>query len=228
MPQSMLKATADLLADNDDALQPVGPIGDWTTLVRVVLLSARTKQKPADWSWLQESSLRSAEATATCQRTSLESELDSAGYLPKKAAGLLALAGWWQKRIGNADSRAEQWATHRDRWRDELRQLSGVNWELADRILLFAGGVNVMPLDWGTMRIAARHGWVDPTAEYDEWQSFFVRGLHDANVDVGLFSQRVARTGAAYCGKVAKCDECPLRSLLPAGGPLPLDGPGDE
>lgn len=228
MPESVLQAVADRLADDGNASEPVGPLGDWTTLVRVVLLMGRTKKQTADWSWLEDTALRSAEETMACPRASLEAELESAGHAPNRAACLPALARWWQSRFGNGDAPTDQWATFRDRWREELRRLKGVNWELADRILLHVGGASVMPLDRGTMRIAVRHGWIDPAAEYDEWQSYFIRGLHDANLNPGQFSLRMARVGAAYCGKVPKCDDCPLRLLLPAGGPIPIDGSESE
>jgi endonuclease III-like uncharacterized protein len=216
-----LKEAAELLFA-DDAAQTVGPTGDWKTLVRVVLLPARRK-KQADWTWLPGGRLRSAEETAVCVRAVIESELQEAGHSARKAVCLQALARWWQLRIGDDHSDPTHWTERWHVWRDELRRLHDVSWDMADRILLHVGGIDVMPLDRGAMRVAARHGWIEPSAEYDEWQSFFIRGLNDANLNVGRFSLQVARVGAAYCGKVPRCDECPLRPLLPAGGPIPLD-----
>lgn len=224
MAENVLDTAAELLAGHYGKTPAVGPVGEWTTLVRVVLLSGRKLKKGADWSWLDESALRSAEEAAACRGESLEAELDSAGIPSTKVACLQALAKWWMKRIGEERSSVDQWVSSRDRWRDELRRLPGVNWELADRILLFVGGVATMPLDRGTMRIAARHGWVETIAEYEEWQSFFIRGLTDAGVDLAEFSQSMTRIGRDFCGKIPKCDECPLKSLLPMSGPLPIDG----
>lgn len=224
MGESVLNAAADLLAEYYGSIPPVGPSGEWTTLVRVVLASGRKLQKSIDWDWIDDTVLRSADETAAGRRDSLGTELESTGYAANKAASLLALAQWWLRRIGPGSSTVDEWNARRDRWCEELRELPGVNWELADRILLFVGGVTAIPLDRGTMRVAARHGWVETTADYDEWQSFFVRGLFDAGIDIATFSQAMSRIGRDFCGKVPRCDACPLRSLLPPGGPNPIDG----
>ena len=106
-------------------------------------------------------------------------------------------------------------------WQAELRAVRGVSWELADRILLFAGRLPVYPLDRGSMRIAARHGWIDLTAEYDDWQAFFVHrdGEFDLR-EVALWNTLVAR---GFCGRQPDCDHCPLRTCLPERGPVSLE-----
>ncbi len=99
-----------------------------------------------------------------------------------------------------------------------------MSWELADRILLFAGALPVYPLDRASLRIAARHGWMDITAEYEEWQTFFAHGNRDGEIELAQLSLWMARIGREFCGSRTDCDACPLHSLLPARGPVPLDG----
>lgn len=140
---------------------------------------------------------------------------------------LQSLAKWWIQRIGR-NAPPGIWSERQSSWQEELRRLSGVNWELADQILLFVGGVPVYPLDRGSMRIAARHGWVDTSAEYEEWQGLFIRVARDGGIDLAELSLGMARVGREFCGSAPKCEECPLRPLLPASGPMAIGDTSDE
>ncbi|MSR58190.1 MAG: hypothetical protein EXS05_11000 [Planctomycetaceae bacterium] len=106
---------------------------------------------------------------------------------------------------------------------DELLALSAVNRTLADRLLLHVGNLPAFHIDRATIRIVARHGWLDLDAEYDEWQAWFARGATDAAINLGELSYRLTQVAGEYCGPTAKCENCPLNSLLPASGPVPLD-----
>ena len=138
---------------------------------------------------------------------------------------LRGLAAWWEGHA--ADNGAPDFQGRPlEAWQAELRAIRGVSWELADRILLFFGALNVYPLDRGSMRIAARHGWMDLAAEYDEWQSFFVGGLRDAQTGPADMSFWNTRVGRDFCGARANCEGCPLKELLPERGPVPLEDVG--
>jgi endonuclease-3 related protein len=222
MPRSVLVEAASLLAAHYGPHAPPGPVGAWTTLVRVVLEQGRSQKSDRDWSWLDDSPLSSAQEAATCDARGLAERLDTAGQPANKAAVLRGLAAWWEGHA--ADNGAPDFQGRPlEAWQAELRAIRGVSWELADRILLFFGALNVYPLDRGSMRIAARHGWMDMTAEYDDWQAFFAGASRDAPFDLVQLSRWNARVAREFCGRLAACDECPLRSLLPPRGPIALE-----
>ena len=106
--------------------------------------------------------------------------------------------------------------------RRELLAVNGVGPETADSILLYAGGVPVFVVDAYTRRILTRHGLVRPAATYEEIQALFMAHLPR---DAALFNEYHAllvMVGKDYCRTVPRCDGCPLRPDLPAGGPRPL------
>jgi endonuclease-3 related protein len=198
------------------------PLGQWLTLVRIVLDRGSSSKKGRDWSWLEESPLRTPEETSRVSGPVIEEMLDQAGLAGGRAGVLPALAEWWLNCVGDRDASAVFGRRPLPAWQEQLRAIRGVSWELADRILLFVGGLAVYPLDRGSMRIAARHGWMDLTAEYDDWQAFFVGGLRETGIDLAEISFWSMRVGREFCGAQPKCNECPLKELLPERGPVPL------
>ena len=199
------------------------PRGEWSTLVQVVLEQGKPIKKARDWSWIAESLLGTARAAAEQTASRLADVLEAAGQSGKKAGLLRALAQWWQRRIGDADALPIFHSHSLAHWQEKLRSIRGVSWELADRILLLVGGFAVYPLDRASMRIALRHGWIDATAEYDDWQSFFGSAVRDSGVDLPLLWRGNLQIGRDFCGRRPDCENCPLKTLLPARGPLPLD-----
>jgi endonuclease III len=224
MTEHVLTRAADLLRRHYGPLLAIGPAGYWTTLVRVVLEHGRPAKKGRDWSWLDEGPLRTAEETAAQGASRLVELLDENNQPSSKAGVLCGCASWWQRRFKSEDAPADFSRRSLESWQSELRSIRGINWELADRILLVAGGQAIYPLDRGSQRIAARHGWIDPAADYDEWQAYFAGGLRDTNVSLSELAQWNVSVGRDYCRAEPRCDECPLKSLLPERGPVALDG----
>lgn len=73
-----------------------------------------------------------------------------------------------------------------------------------------------------------RHGWLEPTASYEEARDLLVdrSAFHEdvAENEGSILLARLAhgmeRLGRRYCRAAAPdCDECPLKELLPEGGP---------
>ncbi len=223
MADGISGTAAELLQRHYGRPPPAMPRGEWLTLVRVVLNHGNSTKKRHDWSWLDESPLRAPGETARLTAPLLEEMLDGAGLKGRHARVLPALAHWWLKRVGDEDAPAAFARRPLAAWQGELRAIRGVSRELADRILLFVGGLAVYPLDRGSLRIAARHGWMDLTAEYDDWQAFFNGGLRDGAIDPRDLSFWSTRVGRDFCGVQPKCDECPLKVLLPERGPVPLE-----
>jgi endonuclease III len=224
MTQHVLTRAADLLRRHYGPPPATGPVGNWTTLVRVVLEHGRPAKKSRDWSWLDEGPLREAEETAAQGVSRLVELLEEHNQPAGKAGALCGCAVWWQRRFGAVDAPADFSRRSLESWQSELRAIRGISWELADRILLVVGGLAVYPLDRGSQRIAARHGWVDPAADYDEWQAFFVMSLRDTDFSLPELAHWNVSVGRDYCRAEPRCDECPLKSLLPERGPVALEG----
>jgi endonuclease III len=229
MPQNILHDAAALLARHYEAPLASAPAGEWSTLVRIVLEHGRPMKKSRDWSWITDSSLGTARDAADQTAPRLAEVLESTGYAGNKAGLLHRLAQWWQRRIGEADA-LEVFQSHSlEHWQNELKAIRGVSWELADRILLIVGGCAVYPLDRGSMRIALRHGWMDATSEYAEWQAFFARAARAATdrevgpIDLSQLWQWNVQLGRYFCGRDPDCENCPLKTLLPAGVPVRLE-----
>lgn len=193
--------------------------GRWETLLSVVLTAGLS---PAQQERLtvEVAHLDSPGEVADTEAAVLAERLAGVPRGRQKAAVLQKLAGWWRTRFGNRTE--ADWGRDRDALRDSLRQLRGVSLELADRLLLGVGGLPVVPLDRATIRIACRHGWCGLEQEYDDWQGRFVPSL-PSTAELQEFSQLADRIGRDFCGTVPHCEACPLKALLPAGGPYESD-----
>ena len=105
----------------------------------------------------------------------------------------------------------------------------------ADAILLYALKRPSYPVDRATYRVLVRHGWLDPTATYDEARDLLVDSVtdradvlneeEDPAVELAELAHGMEQLGRRFCRAAAPhCDGCPLESLLPEGGPR---GAGD-
>ncbi len=116
--------------------------------------------------------------------------------------------------------------------RDELSAIGGVSAPTADAVLLFALDRSSYPVDRASYRVLARHGWLDPSAAYDEARGTVVdhasefaarRGLTTTDVLKGL-AHGMERLGRVHCRAAAPlCEGCPFETLLPEGGPREAD-----
>ena len=117
--------------------------------------------------------------------------------------------------------------------RGELAAIPGISLAAADALLLFALERPSYPVDRATFRVLVRHGWLDPSASYDEAREVLVetatgRGdVPDGEASEVLIelSLGMEQLGRKYCRAAApRCERCPLESLLPEGGPREADG----
>ena len=108
--------------------------------------------------------------------------------------------------------------------REAWRGLNGVGPATADALLLFALGRSAYPVDRASYRILVRHGWLDPSSDYDEARSALEAIAPDDPAALAQLSLAFEKLGRDACKPSGpKCDRCPLRPLLPEGGPV-----GDE
>ncbi|MDX1970856.1 MAG: hypothetical protein SFV23_27060 [Planctomycetaceae bacterium] len=137
---------------------------------------------------------------------------------PQKAGVLKALANWWCSTFG--DDADPAWTGALEDYRLELRKIRGLGPETVDRLLLFAARLPVIPIDRATLRVLVRHGWLDLPVE-DESAQATLKGAFGTSIDE--FQRAVTGfqdIGSQFCGREPACDACPLKPLLPPGGPI--------
>jgi endonuclease-3 related protein len=168
---------------------------------------------------LRQSDLIDPHALYNAPAEELEELLRPAGYFRIKARRLRSLLEFIINRYHGSLEAMFQTDLHT--LREELLAVNGVGPETADSILLYAGRLGVFVVDAYTHRIFARHGWIGFDADYHQTQDYIQSSLRE---DVRLYNEYHAllvHTGKHYCRKTKpKCQECPLRDLLPNGGPL--------
>ncbi|MCX7721906.1 MAG: endonuclease III domain-containing protein [Verrucomicrobiae bacterium] len=112
--------------------------------------------------------------------------------------------------------------------RQRLLGICGIGPETADSMLLYAGGPLSFVIDAYTKRIFTRHGWtIDRSREptYDELKRLCESALRDkpraALLDYWQdYHAQLVMVGKTFCRpKVALCQQCPLRPLLPRTRP---------
>jgi len=168
---------------------------------------------------LRQSDLLEPHALYSVPVEELEELLRPAGYFRIKARRLRSLLEFLVTRYDG--SLEDMFHTDLQTLREKLLTVNGIGPETADSILLYAGGLPIFVVDAYTHRIFARHGWIGFDADYHQTQDYIQSSLPD---DVQLYNEYHALlvyAGKHYCRKTnPKCRECPLREMLPEGGPL--------
>ncbi|MGO9112652.1 MAG: endonuclease III domain-containing protein [Thermoguttaceae bacterium] len=152
----------------------------------------------------------------------LQELIRSAGYYRIKAKRLRSLLQFLVERYDG--SIEAMFRTPLSELRKELLGIHGVGPETADSILLYAGALPTFVVDAYTYRVFSRHGWIDTESDYPRIQEFF----HDhLPADAPMFNEfhaLLVNLGKHYCKKAHPlCEACPLKSLLPQGGPIGND-----
>ncbi len=162
-----------------------------------------------DAGWLEPEALADADEAAVADAWR---EAGSRGLL-KVIPALQRLARWASRSLRTTAST--------ESLRDGLRALKGIGAASADSILLRGLGRAAYPVDRATYRVLVRHGWLEPTATYDEARSLVEAALPDDPRSLRRLSAALEHVGRLWCrASVARCERCPLRTLLPEGGPL--------
>ncbi len=168
---------------------------------------------------LRQADLLEPQALYAVPLEELEELLRPAGYFRIKAGRLRSLLQFLIERYhGSLDAMFE---TALPELRRQLLDVHGVGPETADSILLYAGHLASFVVDTYTHRVFARHGWIGFDADYHQIQDY-IQGELPADVPLyNEFHALLVRVGKDYCRKSQpQCAECPLRELLPPGGPL--------
>lgn len=143
------------------------------------------------------------------------------GYFRQKAKKLRAFVRFLQDVYGGSLKR--MFRTPTLELRERLLSVHGIGPETADSILLYAGNHPVFVVDAYTHRIFGRHGITDGEPEYEKVRAFIETSLPPQPELFNEFHALIVNTGKNWCRKSApRCEECPLRSLLPPNSPAPL------
>lgn len=175
---------------------------------------------------LNEAGLLEPAVLAETEPVEILETLKSAGVtLNVRVAGpLIRLARWLVERHhGSAEGLLEP-STSTSALREELSSLNGIGPATADAILLVALRRAVYPVDRATYRILVRHGWLDPSSDYEEARSVVERPCGDDPETLARLAHGFEQVGREFCrASVAKCERCPLKPFLPEGGPREPD-----
>ena len=168
---------------------------------------------------LREADLLDPHALYDVPAEELEGLIQPAGYFRVKARRLRSLLEFLIERYdGSLDA---MFQTSLPELREQLLGVHGIGPETADSILLYAGGLPSFVVDAYTHRVLARHGWIGFDADYHQIQEHIQGALPQEVPLYNEYHALMVRLGKDFCRKTnPKCTECPLRELLPPGGPL--------
>jgi len=160
---------------------------------------------------LKEENLLEPEPFRNLPLPKLAELIRPAGYYNIKAGRLKNFINWlFDNYDGSLDVLKD---IPTGRLRTELLSIRGIGRETADSILLYALDRPVFVVDAYTARIAARHHFIEPEADYEQLRELFQSGLQE---DTKLFNEYHALLvllGKQFCKTRALCAGCPLEHL---------------
>jgi endonuclease III related protein len=141
------------------------------------------------------------------------------GYFRQKAKKLKAFVRFLESEFGGSLKR--MFRTPTAELREKLLSVHGIGPETADSILLYAGNHPVFVVDAYTHRMFGRHGITDGAPDYEKVRAMIESSLPKQVELFNEFHALIVNTGKNWCRKTApRCEECPLRPLLPQDSPL--------
>jgi endonuclease-3 related protein len=142
------------------------------------------------------------------------------GFMLRKAAALKAFIAFLDVRhYGSMAALQRHAQADPVAIRDQLLALPGVGPETADAILLYALGVPAMVVDEYLRRVTIRHGLVHAGAKYGQIQTVAEAAFAAENAcetrdeqarHYNEFHALIVETGKRHCGRVPRCEGCPL------------------
>lgn len=147
------------------------------------------------------------------------------GFFTRKAPALKAFIAFLDKQYGGSLHRMA--AAPTELLRTQLLQLPGVGCETADAILLYALGHAVPVADEYLRRIAERHSLIEPPPKHNRkgyealvqitGEAFAGDPAENRAALYNEFHALAVQVGKRHCGRVAKCEGCPLAPDLDHG-----------
>ena len=171
---------------------------------------------------LESHGLLSVEGLRAISEEELRVHIRPSGYMIRKAAAIKAFIAFLDRECdGSLEKLAEE---SPDIARERLLALPGVGPETADAILLYALGQPAMVVDEYLRRVVTRHELLPIASKYSEVQRL-AEGAFEGDPAAtrtqhyNEFHAVIVQVGKNHCGRVPKCETCPLLFDLPAALP---------
>jgi endonuclease-3 related protein len=231
------------LVERFGAAPPVFPDSDPFEAICAVLLARGlgSKKGAAALEALRKAELLAPDRLATTDVVEITDAIAEQG-LSVTVAALAPLRRFASWLLHHHDGRiAAIFVPHRSigSLQGELASIKGISAADADAVLLHALKWPAYPVDRATFRVLVRHGWLDPSATYEETRDLVVdcaacqQGIideHDSAENAFLakilvdLAHGMELVGRRCClPAAALCDDCPLVGLLPDGGYRAID-----
>ncbi len=169
---------------------------------------------------LRAGGILSFEGLCAIPEDELRQLIRPSGFMLRKAHALKAFVAFLDAQHGGRmESLARAASADALAVRAQLLALPGVGPETADAILLYALHVPAMVVDEYLRRIVTRHGLLQEKARYLEIQALAEKAfLPDASSQstrelarhYNEFHALMVQIGKLHCGRVARCERCPL------------------
>lgn len=225
---STSRLSGELLRYYEAMSESLGPMRWWPAKTPFEVIVGAILTQSTSWANVEHAiaNLRGARmltprAILRAPSSRLAALIRPSGYFRQKAKKLKAFARFLHNEYGGSLKRMFQSPT--SELRERLLSVHGIGPETADSILLYAGNHQVFVVDAYTHRIFGRHGITSGKPDYETVRSFFESELTRHPQLWNEFHALIVNTGKNWCRKSApRCEECPLRSLLPPTPPLAM------
>lgn len=209
----------------DELLRHFGPQGWWPAGSEFEMAVGAILTQNTAWTNVEKALTRLREEERLTPGAMHELELEelaelirASGYHHRKAA---RLRNFTRLIVDDFDGDfSALLALPPEQLRERLLGVNGIGPETADSIILYAAGGPIFVIDNYTARVAKRHGWVDFDADYHQMQEYFQGAVEENVPRYREFHALIVRVAKVHCGTRPDCVPCPLRCLLPPGGPL--------
>jgi endonuclease III related protein len=163
---------------------------------------------------LRAARLLSVRGLREAGRPRIERAIRASGYFRQKTRKLEAFVALLDRNYGGSLARMGRAPT--GELRERLLATWGIGPETADSILLYAFGRPVFVVDAYTHRVVTRHGWAPARVGYADLQRLFTDALPRRVALYNDYHAQLVWLGKHYCRTRPRCEECPLRDLLPS------------
>jgi len=172
---------------------------------------------------LRSARLLTASAMRRVSTPRLAALVRPSGYFRQKAKKLKAFVRFLLDGYGGSLKR--MFRTPTLELREKLLSVHGIGPETADSILLYAGNHPVFVVDAYTHRIFGRHGITSGKPDYEKVRTLIESSIPQRPELFNEFHALIVNTGKNWCRKSApRCEQCPLRAMLPADSALSIFG----
>lgn len=225
-----------LRAIYDRLIERFGPQQWWParTAFEVVIgayLTQNTAWKSVERSIanLRASGVLSVGGLRAIPEVELRALIRPSGFMLSKAGALKAFVAFLDAHYRGSMARLRTAARRSpQKIRHELLALPAIGPETADAILLYALNAPAMVVDEYLRRVVVRHGLLPENAKYPAIQTLAQQAFaaepgqppeSAANLarHYNEFHALIVAIGKKHCGRIARCEECPLRFDLPQG-----------